>query len=309
MAFLSEKTLKKKYDFYQISDEENVMLHKYLNCFSNLYGTIQIKDAWEVLKTYNIKISKAKFYNFINIVQREKNDYSIFNLCDVYTGEKSSETKDKLLINNELVGYSSKKLWLYFVLEDNIDRELPLYVLPKDEFLKYNTDNFWFNNEYAVAMVNFICNLETTGFSYNYLGFPNGEILDIFGNPTRGKKLKEFCFYDRMEQYEFNNEKRPAYKERFIQEHNISASKRVLNSIKDHLTVGRRVNFSQNLKFVLDDITNDCGVLFTKEQSDEFTFLYVDLYNHSHLWRNLGWALSDLSRVNLKNDVKSEKKV
>lgn len=304
MNFLSEKTLEKKYEFYQISYEENKELHKYLNCFSNLYGTLQIKIIWEVLKKYDIKISKKKFYNFIDIVQREKNDYSIFNLCDVYTGEKSSETKDKLLINNELAGYGSKKLRLYYVLEDNIDRQLPLCVLPKSEFLKYYIDNFWFNNDYAVAMVDFVCNLETTGFFYNYIGLPNGEILDIFGEPTYGKKLKDICFYDHMEQYDFDNDKRPFYRERFIQEHNIAASKKVLNNIKDHLTVGRRVDFSQNFKFVLDYITDDCGVVFTKEQSEEFAYLYNNLYNHSHLWRNYGWSLFDLSRVNINNNVK-----
>lgn len=291
MKYLSEKTLKKKYEFYHISENEVVLLHKYMNCFSNFYGAIQVEQMWKILKLYKIKITKEKFFSFIDIVQREKQNYGIYDLCEVYSGETSSKTKDKLLINNELVGYGQGKFWLYYILEEKREDAVSICVLSNEEFLKHQIDKFWISSDYSVAMVNFISNLRTSGMTKNVVtGLPRERILDIQGTPVIGKKLSEFCFYDSFERFLFKRETRPYYIEKFKEEHNVSAARRVLKNIKDHIMVGRRVEFSQDFKYVLDDIVNDCGVEFSEEEFNDFTFLYMNLNNHSNLWNNYGWA-------------------
>lgn len=291
MKYLSEKTLKKKYEFYKINDKENDLLHKYMNCFSNFYGAIDVKDMWEILKIYDVKITKEKFFNFIDIVQREKQNYGIYNLCEVYSEETSDKTKDKILINNELVGYGSGKFWTYYILEDKRDDTESICVLSKDEFLCHQIDRFWTASEYSIAMVDFVSNLVTSGFARNPMtGFPRGAILDLQGEPVIGKKLSEFCFYDHFEQFLFKRETRPNYIEKFKEEHNVSAARRVLKNIKDHIMVGRRVEFTQDFKYVLDDITDDCGVILSEEELERFTSLYMNLNNHSALWNRFGWT-------------------
>lgn len=297
MKYLSEKTLKKKYEFYQINESESNLLHKYMNCFSNFYGAVDIEMIWKILKIYKIKISKEKFLNFIDIVQREKQNYGIYDLCEVYAGETSSKAKDKILINNELVGYGQGKFWLYYILEDKREDANSICVLSNEEFLSHQVDKFWISSDYSVAMINFISNLKTSGISKNYMtGLPKEYILDLQGKPVIGKKLSDFCFYDHLEQFLFKRETRPFYIEKFKEEHNVSAARRVLKSIKDHIMVGRRVKFIQDFKYVLEDIVNDCGVDFSEEQFKDFVFLYMNLNNHSNLWKNYGWAPNELSK-------------
>ena len=113
----STKTLQNKYIKARINEDESIILHKYLLCFSNLYGCIQIQDLWDVFKQYKEKITREKFFDFINITQHEENEYSIFNLNEAYTGETSTETKDKLLVNNSLIKRFDLKFWYLHRLE------------------------------------------------------------------------------------------------------------------------------------------------------------------------------------------------
>ena len=56
----STKTLQNKYIKARINKDESIILHKYLLCFSNLYGCIQIQDLWDVFKQYKEKITREK---------------------------------------------------------------------------------------------------------------------------------------------------------------------------------------------------------------------------------------------------------
>ena len=49
---LSPKTIEKRFKEAGITLNERELLHKYMLCFSNLYGCIEIGVLWNVFKSY-----------------------------------------------------------------------------------------------------------------------------------------------------------------------------------------------------------------------------------------------------------------
>ena len=60
------------------------VLHTYYEAFANLYGVVQLKDAWKVFKCFEPKIHKQQFLDFSAIVRREDVTYFIFEVNEIY---------------------------------------------------------------------------------------------------------------------------------------------------------------------------------------------------------------------------------
>ena len=56
---LSQKTIDKMFSTWDKQTVET--LHTYYKAFSDLYGIIQLKDAWKIFKKFNPKIHKKEF--------------------------------------------------------------------------------------------------------------------------------------------------------------------------------------------------------------------------------------------------------
>ena len=93
MKPLSPKSLEKKYAELGLPKAKTDLLHDYFLCFANLYGMLEVREAWNVFKHYEgNRIRKKDFIAFSGIVQREPDlPYTILELNEVYADELGAE--------------------------------------------------------------------------------------------------------------------------------------------------------------------------------------------------------------------------
>ena len=288
---LSEKSLKRLYDNLALPEEDIQLVHKYLQCFSNLYGCIEILDTYQIYEHYEEDgLNYEQYLNLIKIIQRERQDYSIVDMHDIYTGEEKGLVD--YLVNNKLIGNGYNKFFYVYHLEEN-KADRPYYMPHKEELFKYENDLFW-KTEHGLAIKEFIGNLKTSGIYKDFS--KTGKILDIDGNTVKGKKLKDFKFYTQWEQAYFKYYKKQAIVGRLKQEYSITALDKILNRIEMDLRVGsqRRNGFSEDMNYNVKFITDDCGVDLNEEQLRKFIELYIYLNNFSSLWQNGGYSPNKL---------------
>jgi len=291
MRPLSEKTLTKRYLDAKISESENKLLHRYFLCFSFLYGCIDIKVLWDIFSKLENSISKKKFYDFTDIVQREEHEYGIYDLCDVYKGESSKKTGDKLLINKSLLYTINYKFLFVYDLNDNIDYNNGPYIPTKEELFKYDHDIFYESNE-GKAFVEYISNLKTTGISTNKWTNKKSEIIDINNNQTKGKRLKDFIYITSDEQFDIDYYKKRS--EELKKKYSVDTATKLLNKIENYIQINDITKSNDNIKMILDDITLLYGVDLSLDEANEFMGLYMNLINSSHRFVNFGWSAKDL---------------
>ena len=142
MKPLSPKSLEKKYAELGLPKAKTDLLHDYFLCFANLYGMLEMREAWDVFKHFEgNKIRKKDFVAFSGIVQREPDlPYSILELNEVYAGEPAGMSDMRLIVSNDLIGLGYRKFSRIYHLAD-LSADKPLW-LPgnKEELLSFTTD-------------------------------------------------------------------------------------------------------------------------------------------------------------------------
>ena len=106
---LSAKTIEKKFATW---DPEKVdLLHKYFAAFANLYGAIQLKDAWALIRDDKPKprILKQELIDFSTIVMREDLPYFVLEIHEMYPGERNSDGKRFIVHKNLLLDDSYRR--------------------------------------------------------------------------------------------------------------------------------------------------------------------------------------------------------
>ncbi|MCR4962962.1 MAG: hypothetical protein K6B40_03685 [Firmicutes bacterium] len=301
MEPLSPKTLARKYAVLGLPKEKTDLLHVYFRSFSNLYGVISIRDAWDVFRHYEgvDAVGKEDFVAFSGIVQREPgHPFSILELEEVHSGETSVDPLARLIVNNKLIRFGYGK---YALLHDTEKLQCgKKYYLPaeKKTLLSYVEDPFYLSLD-GKNMVRFLSCLTTDGQYKGLDGKPRGEILDIDGNPVAGKRLPEFVFYTQNEQHDIQYFKRESKKELLRQEYRQTALDKILYRFFIHLQTGefvRRESTSGFLIMVARIMDEDFGVSLSQEQFDAFADLFTKLNNCSHLWIHRGWRPDELSQ-------------
>ena len=299
MKPLSQKTLAKKYTELGLPKDKTDLLHDYFLACANLYGVISVREAWEVFREYEGVgyVRKSQFSTFAGIAQREPgHPYSILEVDEVFSAEKN-DPLNRLIVNNRLIGYGyGRFVCLYSMLDCRLDK--PFYLPPdKKSFLINTTDQFWLSPE-ARKMQLFLGNLRTDGQFRNFEGEPFGEILDIEGHPVAGKRLSDFVFYTRSDEFDIDYEKKESRKEQLRKEY----AKTALDKILDRLFLGLHTNIyfpersaAEIVRSYINILYKDYGVSLTDNQLETFLQLYFELNNHSHLWLNAGWTPSDLA--------------
>ena len=135
---LSEKSLIKMYHEANLDEEKSSFLHQFFLSAANLYGIAVLRDLWDILKEiapqYGVNgIKRKDLIAFSSIVRREDVPYYIYEIDELYSGEKRS-TLDREIVHKSLVrsGYS-KMAWYYNLADAQADTP---YYIPKD-FLTY----------------------------------------------------------------------------------------------------------------------------------------------------------------------------
>ena len=264
MKPLSPKSLEKKYAELGLPKAKTDLLHDYFLCFANLYGMLEVREAWNVFKHFEgNKIRKKDFIAFSGIVQREPDlPYTILELNEVYADEPAGMSDMRLIVNNDLIGLGYRKyVRIYHLADSSADKP-------------------------------------TDGVFKNYDGKPKGEILDIDGNPVKGKYLSDFVFYTHDEQFVIDYYKSEAKKEALRRLYKKTALKKVQDYIRMDIQIGDHNSNGiwDDLRYTLNYLGNDLGVVLTEKQIEQFVELYTNLNNHSHLWQNCGWKPHDLFR-------------
>lgn len=299
---LSQESLEKKYAELGLSEQKVALLHQYFLCFCNLYGVISVRDAWDVFKQYEGSgcVHKKDFVAFSGIAQREAgHPYTIYELKEVYSGENDAGPEDRLIVNNLLIvsGYY-RFIYLYPTVEHQSDKP---YYLPdkKAEFFSFVKDPFYLTPE-GRKLKTFIDSLITTGIAKYFDGKPCGAIYDLDGKPVAGKRLSKFVFYTPSEQFDINYVKSETKKQQLREKYRITAAKKLLNRIQLFLMSGgayQSISFSTEITLLLSIMDQEFGVSLTQKQAMEFSNLFVQLNNRSHLWLNCGWSPEGLSRI------------
>lgn len=296
---LSQKTLEKKYSELGLSKAKTDLLHTYFRCFSNLYGVITVREAWDIFRHYEgTAIRKKDFAAFSSIVQREAgHPYSVYEMKEIFSGEETDDPLDRMIVNNKLVlsGYN-RFIYVYATVERQRDK--PYYLPDKEAFLTF-TDDLFYLTPCGKAMRTFIENLKTSGINKNFSGKPIGKITDLNGRPVKGKRLSDCIFYTYNEVADIDYTKSEVKKQKLREEFSITSAEKVLRRIQENIMTGgifRNDTPAHDLKFLIKFLDDDFGVDLSREQVERFVELYMNLNNSSNLWLNCGWSPEDLFR-------------
>ena len=260
---LSQKNIDKLFDGW---DERTVAtLHKYFEAFANLYGSIQLKDAWKVFKLFEPKIHKKQFIEFSSIARRENVPYYVFEIDEIYSDERRIDT-ERFIVHKSLVstGYG-KMLRVYELQEMQLNK--PYYA--KNDLLSVAENRF---NDAEIR--NFIDNMQFTVDKHE------------------GKLFTEAVFLTYDEQFDLDYYKSQAVKDKILAQASRPFSEKLMERLKN------AVEFSFNpISFVADFLKDNDFVFESQKQIEEFFTLFQDFLSNSHLWRNCGFTPKELSAM------------
>ena len=281
---LSEKSLAKLYQQSGLSQEQSNYLHSlFLSC-ANLYGAIPLRVVWDIYQAQSDapKLRRKDLIAFSAIARREVNPYFVFEIDELYSGEKRADLSREI-VSGELVGFGYGRLDAYYRLMESMGREP--YFLPGN-ILQYAEKTV---SKEEKALLNFLNELQVTA----------KECHPRYGDPypceNRGKRLKEFSFLNRGERFE---------------EEYLSKQRGSLQAFKESVagTEAEKIfrqnwrneniyslGFSSHIEDITDELA-EVGVELSQRQLETLVQLLTDYHNHSHLWCLSGWTPSELAR-------------
>ncbi len=299
MKPLSPKTLEKKYAELGLSEAKLRLLHTYFRCFSNLYGVISVREAWDVFKHYEgLSVHKRDFVAFSGVVQREAGlPYSVYELQEVFRDEESDIPQDRLIVNNDLVmtGYH-RFIQIYATVERQEDKSH--YLPEKSVFLSFVEDRFYLTPQ-GKDMASFVGNLRTGGTMRKHDKTPTGPLLDVYGKPVLGKRLSEFVFRTQMEAFEIEYFKDEHKKRKLEEEYTAVAADKLLKDIRLYIMTGgvyRDSSITGKIRLLVKTLATEYDVSLSEKQFEKFFDLFLNLNNCSNLWLNCGWRPDELYR-------------
>lgn len=240
-------------------------LYTYYEAFANLYGSVQLKDAWKVFKKFEPKIHKKQFMAFSDIARRDDVPYYIFEIDELYCEEKRI-IAERIIVKKDLVfsGYGK-----YRFVYDLIERQLYKPYYDKPDLLDAAQHPF-----YDKGLKPFIDKMK----------FTDGD--------NEGKLFSELYILDHEEKFSLGYYKDKHKKEVILKNADIPFSE------KFYTQIIWNVNFSISpLKPILNYLDKNGFTFESTKQADEFVKLLMDFINNSHLWCNCGYSPKELHSV------------
>lgn len=259
---LSEKSIQKQFASWDTRTVE--ILHKYFEAFANLYGCIQLKDAWKIFKRYEPKIHKKQFMEFASIVRREAVPYYIFEINEIYSEEKPADTERFIVHKDIIVSGSGKYRFLYVLEEAQYGK--PFYDFP----------------DLLDAAAHRLYDQELRAF-VDSMVFSDGE--------HAGARFSDVVIITRDEQFEIDYySKNKAKVKRLYDEANIPVTEKLIMKLSWWLEFSSEPIFSPVSDFLIE-----LGYAFESDaQAQQFFTLLQDFVNNSHLWTNRGFTPKQL---------------
>ena len=290
---LSEKSLERLYSQSGLSQRQIDFLHSFFRASANLYGAIQLRDAWQVYtqaagKAEYPSIHRKDMIAFSGIVRREDLPYCVFEIDELYEAEKRADLSREI-VSKELIGKGYGKLRFYYELMEEIGQE-PYYV--PDDILAF-ADGVPGKAEAELAA--FIGKLKVTA----------KECHPRYGDPYpcehRGKTLDSFSFLNKSERFdEEYYRKKPAAVDQLREDTAGTEAEKIMRLYRRMENIGR-LRATDNLQYVLEEL-EEVGVELKDSQVNQLVSLMNDCHNNSHLWCVSGWCPSDLSKYYYGNN-------
>lgn len=280
---LSEKALQRLYKGSGLEERAQWFLHDFFAACANLYGAIELRDAWGVYQQIsedNPKLRRKDLIAFSAIARREERPYYVFETEEVYSEEKHNELS-RLIVSKELVrGGYGKFMWLYKVMEQAVNYppcvpdDFLSYVSPKPE--KEETD-----------LLNYLGQLKVTaskGKNYHGQEYPCEH---------KGKRLREFSFLNSDERFEAEYlQKRPKQQAAFLADCAGTEAEKILRRLREEDNIGY-FSPAESVQHVTEELS-EVGVELTLQQAQELTRLMMEFHNHTRHWSIRGWKPVEL---------------
>lgn len=306
---VSERTLQRKYtqlaeithgriDVTAESGRQlSSLLHRYFAAFSNLYGTIPLRTAWQLFcetepdLTQQKKILRKDFFAFSDILRAELLPYYVLNENEIWPEESDDKPINRTIVNKKLIGRGYYRFHDLMVLMDS-QADKPYVLLEKAEYLAWADPDHFRESPCARDLLRFLKDLRVASDSKN---------LDIEGRPIHGKNLNKFIFWNSNEHFLYDDTSRKWEKEALAAENNIVESEKLMQKIERNIQLGDPlISPSLFFRFLVQDL-EEVGVHLNETRLDRLFQLCVNLNNKSCLWCNRGWtpeALGSMSRQN-----------
>lgn len=234
------------------------VLHTYYEAFANLYGAIQLKDAWKVFKRFEPKIHKKQFLEFSAIVRREDVPYYIYEINELYSEEKPYDM-ERYIVNKQIIPVGYGKFHHFYNLMDE-QAGKPIYALP--DFLE--------------AASHRLHDKELRTF-LEKMKFNDGEFA--------GKLFSEANVLTYDEKFDMAYyAKNKAVLKAINEKANVVLSEKIMQELMWWTEFAERSPIT-----LLTEFLNKIDYTFeSQEQAEQLISLVSDFINNSHLWRNCG---------------------
>lgn len=148
----AESTLKRMYSKLNLNTEQIELLRQYFDTFSNFYGIITMRKAFEIISKQNDEsISEEDFLAFAEIARHENHYYYILSMDELYTDETPSEPMERELVGEYLLIFGFDDY--YNMVKGHNGKEY--YVPPRSELLKYADGSYYEKTPQTNAILNF----------------------------------------------------------------------------------------------------------------------------------------------------------
>lgn len=299
---LSERALQRKYaQLAEIThgridistdrgNQLSSLLHQYIAAFSNLYGVIAFKAAWNLFcevepeMIRQKKVLKKDFFALGDILRAESLPYYILNLDELFPDEPSDKPLERIIVNKKLVGYGYYRFCdLYTLLESQENKSGIL--LDKKEYLAWADPDYARKAPCAKNLLRFLESLRVSDDSKN---------CDVDGQPIRGKTLDHFIFWNKDETFLYNYVSRKWEKDIIAAENNLIESEKLMQKIERNIHLGdNRISPSRFIALLVDNL-EEMGVQLSEKELNTLLALYTDMNNQSRLWCNCGWTPEEM---------------
>ena len=262
------------------------LLHRYFAAFSNLYGTIPLRTAWQLFCEVEPDLIKQKkvlrkdFFAFSDILRAELLPYYVLNENEIWPEGSDDKPVSRMVVNKKLIGRGYYRFHDLDVLMNSQD-DKPYLLLKKEEYLPWAEPDHFRKSPCAQDLLRFLKDLRVANDSEN---------LDIEGRPIHGKTLNKFIFWHRDEHFSYNYTSRKWEKEALAAENNIIESEKLMRKIERNIQLGDPlIPPSLFFRFLIRDL-EEVGVHLNETRLDRLFQLCVNLNNKNHLWCNRGWS-------------------
>lgn len=283
---LSEKALQRLYKESGLEERAQGFLHDFFAACANLYGAIELRDAWDVFQQITEdkpKLRRKDLVAFSGIVRREEQTYYVFETEEVFSAEPHNELSRLIVSKNLVRGGYGKFMWLYKVMEQAVN--YPCCV--PDSFQGYASPK---PEKEETELLQFLGRLKVTASVWrNHAG-------KEYPCEHKGKRLREFSFMNSDERFEVEYlKKRPRQQAAFLADCAGTEAEKIVRHLREEDDIGY-FSPAETIEHVTEELA-EVGVELTMKQAQELARLMMEFHNNSRHWCICGWKPVELARL------------